>query len=59
MKMIKAKEEGQKIPPPSGEESVSGKVLRALVGAIYHDKGAYAAKNFIYKYILPTEKSDN
>ncbi|CAI2170743.1 13171_t:CDS:2 [Funneliformis geosporum] len=53
-KMIKAKEEGQEIPP-SGEESVTGKALIALVGALYHDKGAYAAKNFIHKYILSAE----
>ncbi|GBC04494.1 hypothetical protein RclHR1_00570050 [Rhizophagus clarus] len=55
--VIKAKEEGREIQP-SGEVSVSGKALRALVGAIYHDKGAFAAKNFIYKYILPAEKAD-
>lgn len=80
--MIKAKDEGQEIRP-SGEVSVAGKALRALVGAIYHDKvrinlcycshyntkmflilytlylkGAFAAKNFIYKYILPAEKTD-
>ncbi|RIA93008.1 ribonuclease-III-like-domain-containing protein [Glomus cerebriforme] len=36
-KIFKAKEEGREIPP-SGEESVTGKALRALVGAIYHDK---------------------
>ncbi|CAB4391826.1 ribonuclease III [Rhizophagus irregularis] len=55
--VIKAKDEGQEIRP-SGEVSVAGKALRALVGAIYHDKGAFAAKNFIYKYILPAEKTD-
>jgi hypothetical protein len=35
--VIKAKEEGREISP-SGEVSVTGKALRALVGAIYHDK---------------------
>ncbi|CAG8652900.1 2495_t:CDS:2, partial [Funneliformis caledonium] len=55
-RMIKAKEEGQEIPP-SGEESVTGKALIALVGALYHDKGAYAAKDFIHKHILSAENT--
>ncbi|CAJ0826180.1 16659_t:CDS:2 [Entrophospora sp. SA101] len=43
---------------PSGELKVVGKTLLALVGAIYHDKGALAAKNFIYKNILSVNEEE-
>nr|CAG8518329.1 14133_t:CDS:2 [Entrophospora candida] len=41
---------------PPGELKVVGKVLLAFVGAIYHDKGALAARKFINKNILAVKE---
>ncbi|CAG8681479.1 14271_t:CDS:2, partial [Dentiscutata heterogama] len=49
--VIEAEKNGQNLQS-SGEESVTGRALQALVGAIYHDQGAYAAKQFVHKHIL-------
>ncbi|CAG8508105.1 21092_t:CDS:2, partial [Dentiscutata erythropus] len=50
-RIIEAEKNGQNLQG-SGEESVTGRALQALVGAIYHDQGAYAAKQFVHKHIL-------
>ncbi|CAG8567315.1 5047_t:CDS:10 [Diversispora eburnea] len=46
-----ANQEGYKLKP-SGIESVTGRALQAIVGAIYHDQGDYAAREFVDKHIL-------
>ncbi|CAG8539380.1 3067_t:CDS:2 [Cetraspora pellucida] len=49
--IIEAEKDGHSLQG-LGEENVTGRALQALVGAIYHDQGAYAAKQFVHKYIL-------
>ncbi|CAG8779743.1 25939_t:CDS:2, partial [Gigaspora margarita] len=49
--VIEAERNGQSLQS-LGEESVTGRALQALVGAIYHDQGAFAAKQFVHKHIL-------
>ncbi|CAG8672406.1 18213_t:CDS:2, partial [Acaulospora morrowiae] len=49
-----ANQEGHKLKPKSIIETVTGRTLQALVGAIYHDQGDFAAREFVDKYILTT-----
>ncbi|CAG8607313.1 3057_t:CDS:10, partial [Acaulospora morrowiae] len=46
-----ANQEGHKLKP-KGIETVTGRALQALVGAIYHDQGDFAAREFVDKHIL-------
>ncbi|CAG8550975.1 11052_t:CDS:2, partial [Paraglomus occultum] len=55
IQLQEAKKNGQLIMR-SGETSVTGGVLLALIGAIYHEKGALTAKNFIHTFILPKHR---
>lgn len=40
---------------PHGFSKIVGKSIQALIGAIYHDKGANEAKKFIHKYIISSD----
>lgn len=40
---------------PHGFSKIVGKSVQALIGAIYHDKGAIEAKRFIHKYIISSD----
>lgn len=39
-------------PSKHGETKVASKVVKALIGAIFHDKGSVAAKQFIHQIVL-------
>ncbi|KAG9302600.1 hypothetical protein G9A89_007304 [Geosiphon pyriformis] len=43
---------------PKGETRTTGRALLALVGAIYHDKGASSAQKFILKHVIPRHPTD-
>ncbi|CAG8436212.1 8025_t:CDS:2 [Ambispora gerdemannii] len=44
---------------PIGQKHVTGRAMLALVGAIYHDQGAFAAKSFFHRHILPRHPTDH
>ena len=40
------------IPEAQGEPLALGAVLQSLIGALYHDKGAKAARQFVQAHVL-------
>ncbi|CAG8462459.1 11803_t:CDS:2 [Ambispora leptoticha] len=44
---------------PIGQKHVTGRAMLALVGAIYHDQGAFAAKKFFHRHIIPRHPTDH
>ncbi|KAI9291589.1 ribonuclease III [Neoconidiobolus thromboides FSU 785] len=57
--LIRYKEEQSEGEQIVGFNKILGKSVQALIGAIYHDKGAVATKEFIHQHLLSKEVDVN